>query len=165
MKIINVLFIIVVFLILVVSAFIGHTIGRWFKEPELTPTIKIVTQENLIEKETCSDWYFFEATAYTANDPAQGTNSIMASGKKAYEGAIAVDPKILKLGGWYELKFIDSPLFCYNGFYKAEDTGGRIKGNAIDIYMKDIKKATEFGRRNVWLRKLTLEEIRERKLK
>ena len=67
------------------------------KEPVYIPEVQEVETE----------WYYFVATGYSANDPSQGTNDTTATGKKVCEGIIAVDPKIIPLGikeqGMYQI--------------------------------------------------------------
>jgi 3D (Asp-Asp-Asp) domain-containing protein len=41
-----------------------------------------------------------------------------------------------------------------DGTYVAEDTGGAIKGNIIDVYMQDYDTCLQFGRRQVEVRVL-----------
>lgn len=75
-----------------------------------------------------------QATAYSGG----GTT---ASGTKARVGEIAVDPSVIPLGSQ-----------CYIegfGVVYAEDTGGAVKGNIIDIYMSSRSKAINWGRRTV----------------
>ena len=64
-----------------------------------------------------------------------------ATGTKARIGVIAVDPAVIPLGSTIYIKGM--------GYFKAEDTGGAIKGNRIDIFVGDYKKAKEFGRKKV----------------
>lgn len=104
---------------------------------------KIVIKEIMeVEKEV--EWYYFIASGYSANDPAQGTNNITATGKEIKEGMIAVDPRVIPLGTRIEIKDM--------GIFIAEDTGGKIKGNRIDIYFESKKEAKEFGRKGVWIK-------------
>jgi len=56
---------------------------------------------------------------------------------------IAVDPDVIPLGTRIEIKNM--------GFFTAEDTGGKIKGNRIDIYFDSKKEAEEFGKKGVWV--------------
>ena len=49
---------------------------------------------------------------------------------------IAVDPKVIPLGSKVIISGVE---------YKAEDTGGAIKGNRIDIFFKSHKKALAYG--------------------
>ena len=97
-----------------------------------------------IEKEI--EWFYFVATGYSANDPLQGTNNITATGKEIKKGMVAVDPKIIPLGTQVEIKDI--------GLFIAEDTGGKIKGNRIDIYFETKEEAKDFGRQVIWVRML-----------
>lgn len=104
---------------------------------------KIIIKEIMeVEKEV--EWYYFIASGYSANDPAQGTNNITATGKEIKEGMIAVDTRVIPLGTKIEIKDM--------GIFKAEDTGGKIKGNRIDIYFDTKKEAKEFGRKGVWIK-------------
>ncbi len=102
----------------------------------------IITKIQEVEKET--EWYYFTATGYSANDPAQGTNSTTATGKDIRIGMIAVDPKIIPLGTSVEIKDM--------GTFVAEDTGGKIKGNRIDIYFESKADAKKFGRQGIWVK-------------
>jgi len=106
------------------------------KEPVFITEVK--------EKET--EWFYFVATGYSANDPVQGTNNITATGKEIKSGMIAVDPKIIPLGARIEIKD--------TGIFVAEDTGGKIRGNRIDIYFETQEEAKEFGRQIIWVRVL-----------
>jgi 3D (Asp-Asp-Asp) domain-containing protein len=68
----------------------------------------------------------------------------MASGRYVYDGAIAADPRFLKIGTRVEIKGL--------GNFTVHDTGGAIKGRRIDIWMPSTAKALRFGRRKVELR-------------
>lgn len=57
---------------------------------------------------------------------------------------VAVDPNVISLGS---LVYIESDKMNFVGI--ADDTGGDIKGNRIDILMENKDKAYDFGRRNV----------------
>ena len=64
-------------------------------------------------------------------------SGITATGTKAAEGrTIAVDPKVIPLGSKVKI----------NGHeYIAEDTGGGIKGNKLDIFFDSHREALNFG--------------------
>lgn len=82
----------------------------------------------------------FQATAYT------WTGNPTATGTVARVGVIAVDPRVIPLGTKVYLQYTDgTPI----GYATAEDTGGAIKGNIIDIYMDSYNECIQFGRRNV----------------
>lgn len=60
-----------------------------------------------------------------------------ASGERLKEGvSIAVDPEIIPYG---------TTVVMFGKEYVAQDCGGAIQGNCIDIYFNDHKDAVEFG--------------------
>ncbi len=73
------------------------------------------------------------ATAYTH------TGRLTATGTEPRVGVAAVDPKVIPLGSRL---YIDG-----YGYARAEDTGGAIKGEKIDLFMEDESKVYNFGRR------------------
>ena len=81
----------------------------------------------------------FTATAYC-------TGSVTATGTAPNEKTIAADPAVLPLGSHVRLTGLDTR---YNGVYVVRDTGGRIRGRRIDLYIRDCNKAVRFGRRSV----------------
>lgn len=88
------------------------------------------------------DWHYIEdceLTAYCACSECCGKeDGITAAGTVAQEGVtIAVDPDVIPLGSWVE---IDGEM------YRAEDVGGGIIGNHIDIYFDSHDQACDFGR-------------------
>jgi uncharacterized protein YabE (DUF348 family)/3D (Asp-Asp-Asp) domain-containing protein len=85
-----------------------------------------------------------EMTAYSPHAASTGKNAgdagyaVTASGAPAKEGrTIAVDPSIVPLGWWVYIEGY--------GFRKAEDTGGAIKGNRMDLYFESEEEAQNFG--------------------
>jgi len=86
----------------------------------------------------------FESTGKNPGDPYYG---ITRSGTKVRPGVVAVDPKVIPLGTKLYIKSLDGSKDY--GFASAEDTGGAIKGNKIDLYYEDPKDVKKFGRRNV----------------
>jgi len=129
------------------------TVFKW--DDQIDPAI--VKAEAVVEKEPVYiiqvkevkeeiEWFYFIATGYSANDPAQGTNNITATGKEIKTGMIAVDTKIIPFGTEIEIKDF--------GIFTAEDTGGKIKGNRIDIYFETKEEAKNFGRKVIWVRVL-----------
>ena len=79
-----------------------------------------------------------EATAYT------WTGQQTASGTWPAVGTVAVDPQVIPLGTrlWIE----------GYGEAVAEDTGGLVKGNIIDIYLPTEDQCWQWGRRQVEVR-------------
>lgn len=80
----------------------------------------------------------FEATAYTIEGKT-------ASGAQTRDGIVAADPKILPLGTRIRV----SGAGQYDGEYLVADTGREIKGEEIDIYIRDAAAAKRFGRQQV----------------
>ena len=60
------------------------------------------------------------------------------------EGVIAVDPTVIPLGSQVEIVGM--------GVFSAEDTGGLIRGNRVDIFMPSRGMALDFGRQEVEVR-------------
>jgi 3D (Asp-Asp-Asp) domain-containing protein len=67
-----------------------------------------------------------------------------AMGHGVRRGIIAADPRVLRLGSRVNLN-----AGAYSGQYLVSDTGGRIKGKKIDIWMSSCAEARRFGRRTV----------------
>lgn len=85
-------------------------------------------------------------TAYTAHYASTGKSEgdpyygVTASGTTVEEGrTIAVDTSVIPMGWWVYIEGV--------GFRRAEDKGGAIKGNKIDVYFEDEDVAKKFGRK------------------
>ena len=81
------------------------------------------------------------ATAYTHT----GYNT--ASGTYPRLGSVAVDPKVIKLGT--KLYIVSEDGKWVYGYCVAEDTGGAIKGNKVDLFFNTNAECIQFGRRKV----------------
>ncbi|MBQ7871973.1 MAG: G5 domain-containing protein [Oscillospiraceae bacterium] len=79
------------------------------------------------------------ATAYSC----EGTVGHTYSGTVARVGAIAVDPKVIPLGTKMYIVSNDGQ-YVY-GYCVAEDIGGGIKGNKVDLYFDTFDECWEFG--------------------
>jgi 3D (Asp-Asp-Asp) domain-containing protein len=75
------------------------------------------------------------------------------SGTKVREGVISVDPSVIPLGTKVFVTGYSTELLPEGGFVAtAEDTGGAIKGNRIDIYIDGTQtQLRQFGMQNVKL--------------
>lgn len=84
-----------------------------------------------------------EATCY---GHADGSGYRTATGKETSEGIIAVDPNVISLGSkCYVLGSGYDLGVCF-----AEDVGGAIKGNRIDVFREGtLAELLSFGRRNM----------------
>lgn len=65
-----------------------------------------------------------------------GSGTTASGTKTTNNRTIAVDPKVIPLG---------SKVVINGKTYIAEDTGGAIKGNVIDVYMSSEQKCREWG--------------------
>lgn len=81
------------------------------------------------------------ASAYSAFDPGNG--NMTANGNILRKGYIAVDPTVIPLG---------TEVFVEGyGFAVADDTGGDIIGNRIDVAMDTHEEALNYGRQETIL--------------
>ncbi|URN95970.1 MAG: G5 domain-containing protein [Candidatus Pristimantibacillus lignocellulolyticus] len=85
-------------------------------------------------------------TAYTAGAESTGKSEgdagygVTASGTTVEEGrTIAVDTSVIPMGWWVYIEGV--------GLRRAEDKGGAIKGNKIDVYFESLNVATKFGKK------------------
>jgi 3D (Asp-Asp-Asp) domain-containing protein len=83
----------------------------------------------------------FRATAY-----CKGRTT--ASGATVRSGIAAGDPDQLPVGSVIR---VDGLGARYNGIYTIMDTGPRVQGSTIDIYMWSCHEALRFGRRRVYV--------------
>lgn len=81
----------------------------------------------------------FTATAY-----CKGT--VTKSGVNVRTGIAAADPGVLPVGSVIQ---VDRLADEYNGIYTIMDTGPKVQGRHIDIYMWSCHKALELGRRSM----------------
>lgn len=88
----------------------------------------------------------FKLTAYCpCCDCSEGYNYNTYTGIRAEEGrTIAVDPDIINFG---------SKVMIDGHIYTAEDCGGAVSGDHIDIFMEDHDDVDEFGvqYKEVWV--------------
>ncbi len=93
------------------------------------------------------------ATAYDLSFQSCGKRpgdrgyGITASGTQARYGTVAVDPRVIPLGTRMYIESADGS-FVY-GYCIAEDTGGAIKGNKVDLFFNTNAECMQFGRRSV----------------
>lgn len=77
------------------------------------------------------------------------TDGITASGVMATPGVtVAVDPDVIPLGADVLVDYGDGEI----QYYRADDVGGAVKGNHIDLCVQSHEEALELGRRmaTVW---------------
>ena len=92
---------------------------------------------------TYTDTATIRATAYTHTD--KGCDFITSTGTTVRWGTVAVDPRYIPYG---TRMFIVARNGSYiYGIAVAEDCGGDIKGDRMDLYMPTYEQCMEFGRR------------------
>jgi rare lipoprotein A len=80
----------------------------------------------------------FVATAY-----CQGART--AAGTTARPGVAAADPRVLPLGTVIRVQRSGG----YDGTYTVLDTGSKVEGRRLDLFLSDCGAAKRFGRRTV----------------
>lgn len=93
-------------------------------------------------------WHDFEATAYC-------DYGFTASGVWVRDGIVAADPRILPLGSVIDLKVGDA----VRSNQEVMDTGGKIKGYIVDVWLPTCEEAVAFGRQHVKVRVKKLGDI------
>ena len=83
------------------------------------------------------------ATAYTHTD--EGCTTTTATGTTVSPGTVAVDPRYIPYGTRMFIVASDGS-YVY-GIARAEDCGGDIKGDRMDLYMPTYEACMAFGRR------------------
>lgn len=81
------------------------------------------------------------STAYTSDPSENGGYSTTAMGTAIRYGVAAVDPNVIPLGTRLYIEGY--------GYARAEDTGGAIKGNKIDLVFGSKSQSNNWGRRTV----------------
>jgi rare lipoprotein A len=81
----------------------------------------------------------FLATAY-----CRGTTT--AVGTTVVEGIVAADPALLPIGTVIRVTGSAKP---HDGVYTVMDTGAKIQGRHVDLYIADCGEAGRFGRQSV----------------
>lgn len=92
---------------------------------------------------TYTDTATIRATAYTHTDA--GCDFVTATGTTVHWGTVAVDPRYIPYGTRMFIVSNDGE-YVY-GIAVAEDCGGDIKGDRMDLYMPTYAQCIEFGRR------------------
>jgi 3D (Asp-Asp-Asp) domain-containing protein len=81
--------------------------------------------------------------SYTAT--AYSTRGETASGELTHRHIAAADPNLLPLGSLIRI----SRAGRYSGEYEIADTGGKIVGRKIDLFIPNLAEAKRFGKRVV----------------
>ena len=105
---------------------------------------KLLIYKSRLDLSKVKKTWTMEATAYSPEDP--GCSGSTSTGSVLKKGIVAVDPRIIPLG---------TKLYILGyGRAIADDQGGAIKGNIIDIAFDSRAEALRFGRRSVKVYKI-----------
>jgi 3D (Asp-Asp-Asp) domain-containing protein len=121
-----------------VTVFDSRTVGR-------TAGRLAELRESVTQPETGSRLHF------TATFYCKGT--MTASGLNVRNGIAAADPKLLPIGSVIR---IDSLGDKYDGIYTVMDTGPRVQGRHVDVYLWSCNEALQMGSRKMKLTVLRL---------
>ena len=88
--------------------------------------------------------------AYLAT--AYSVTGITASGEWTHRHVVAADPELLPLGTRLKIKRAGR----YSGEYVVADTGEKVQGRKLDIYMPNTTECKKFGKKRVKVQVLEL---------
>ena len=107
------------------------------------------TNNNVVDKNEVENNTKEESTSnnktgrlMTVNASAYSGHSVTSTGTTPKWGTIAVDPSVIPYGTRVYIPKLDM-------VFTAEDCGGAIKGNKIDIFMNNEADCNNFGRQNI----------------
>ena len=123
-------------------------VGTGLRESGI-PTGRVVIDENSItlptgEVMTYTGTMQVRASGYTHTDA--GCDMITYTGTTVHIGTVAVDPRYIPYGTRMFIVSNDGS-YIY-GISVAEDCGGAIKGDRVDLYFPTTAECFQFGRRN-----------------
>ena len=119
----------------------GENVGKTRTKPLIGDGF-IVTTEGKILFFSHSAQYV--ATAYTHTDA--GCDMITSTGTTVRIGTVAVDPRMIPY--WTEMYIVANDGSYVYGLSRAEDCGGAIQGNRLDLYFPTTAECFQFGVRN-----------------
>src|SRR5579871_6784714 len=70
---------------------------------------------------------------------------VTSDGSRTHRGIVAADPAVLPLGS----RILIRGAGRYSGYYVVRDTGSKIRGLKIDLFIPNIAAARKFGRKMV----------------
>ena len=125
----------------VVARGTGESVGSKNDAPLIGDGIIVLpTGEILTYKSARQFW----ATAYTQTD--EGCDNITATGSQVHKGVVAVDPTVIPYGTRMFIVTNDGQ-YIY-GLSTAEDCGGGVQGNHVDLYFDTDAECWQFGVRD-----------------
>lgn len=89
----------------------------------------------------------FTATAYS-------TTGVTASGEYTHRHVVAADPDVIPIGSRIRIRHAGK----YSGEYVVADTGEKIVGRRLDLYIPNTAECKRFGRKSVQVKVIELGE-------
>jgi 3D (Asp-Asp-Asp) domain-containing protein len=108
----------------------GWAIGKY-----LAPSIAVRAMSTVEGRRT----FLAKVTAYADGIDGVPLGARTYSGTRTRWGVVAVDPKVIPIGSALVIEGYEGTTFV------AEDVGGAIKGETIDIWLPDPKEARTYG--------------------
>ena len=108
----------------------GWSIGKY-----LVPSVAVRAMSNVEGRRT----FLAKVTAYADGIGGVPLGARTYSGTRTRWGVVAVDPKVVPIGSALLIEGYEGTTFI------AEDVGGAIKGETIDIWLPDAREARTYG--------------------
>ena len=118
----------------------GWSYGKYIS----TPNSEDYSSNDYYLEETIEEESYDSSNALSFTATAYSGDTITSTGTVPRYGTIAVDPSVIPYGSKVYIHELGE-------VFTAEDCGGAIKGNKIDIYMNSESECYNWGRRNVTL--------------
>ncbi len=84
--------------------------------------------------------YHCEATAFSVE-------GVTKAGTGTHYGTVAADPRVFPLGTVIRVRDAGP----YSGTYQVTDTGAKVQGRHVDLYLPNASEAKRFGKKMVWV--------------
>ena len=123
---------------------VDEVITEGTKELSISVNGQVIPYKKVLTCQATAYDLSFESCGKYPGSPGYG---ITASGTYAKVGTVAVDPRVIPLGTKMYIVSTDGS-YIY-GYCTAEDTGGAIKGNKVDLFYNTRNECMQFGRRSV----------------
>lgn len=123
---------------------VDEVITEGTKELSISVNGQVIPYKKVLTCQATAYDLSFESCGKYPGSPGYG---ITASGTYAKVGTVAVDPRVIPLGTKMYIVSTDGS-YVY-GYCTAEDTGGAIKGNKVDLFYNTRNECLQFGRRSV----------------
>ncbi len=134
-------------IVTIVTVFVtGILSGYMIKKEKVV--VEKVYYETIKEVKIKPQFELFEVTAYTAGYESTGKNpddkwyGITASGEPVIEGRTLACPESMPFGTPVFIPMFENVFYCV-------DRGSAITEGRLDIYMEDVDRALQFGRRKI----------------